>query len=110
MCVKGGMGSFNLFRQYFPEQFNKRAQTERQIGHSCLKKCFLDKLPEDAGRKLKVIPQELTVTGAAALQVIQTNFIRRQHAECLKIKYSLERERFFALFLFASTLTILTTE
>lgn len=73
MCVKGGMGSFNLFRQYFPEQFNERAQTERQIGHSCLKKCFLDELPEDAGRKPKTIPQDLTVTGEAALQIINNN-------------------------------------
>lgn len=49
-CVKGGMGYWNKIRKDFPETFKKMAETERKIGHSCLKEYFLDELPLDAGR------------------------------------------------------------
>lgn len=52
-CVKGGMGYWNKIRVDFPNVFKQMAETERKIGHSCLKKYFLDELPEDAGRNEK---------------------------------------------------------
>ena len=52
-CVKGGMGYWNKIRKDFPEVFNRMAETERKIGHSCLKQYFLDELPLDAGRDEK---------------------------------------------------------
>ena len=44
------MGYWNKIRKDFPETFKKTAETERKIGHSCLKEYFLDELPLDAGR------------------------------------------------------------
>lgn len=49
-CVKGGMGYWNKIRKDFPEVFERRAKLEREIGHSCLKGCFLDELDPDRGR------------------------------------------------------------
>lgn len=49
-CVKGGKGYWNKIRKDFPEVFARRAKQERLIGHSCIKGCFLDELPPDAGR------------------------------------------------------------
>ena len=54
-CVKGGMGYWNKIRKDFPEVFKAMAETERKIGHSCLKEYFLDELPENAGRDEKEI-------------------------------------------------------
>lgn len=48
-CIKGGMGYWNKIRVDFPNIFNKMAEVEREIGHSCLKQYFLDELPKDAG-------------------------------------------------------------
>lgn len=54
-CVKGGMGYWNMIRQDFPKVFERMAKLERQIGHSCIKHCFLDELDPDRGRKPKPI-------------------------------------------------------
>ncbi len=79
MCVKAGMGYFDQMRKDFPEEYEKRAKIERELGHSCIKKYFLDELPEGAGRKLKPIPEELvTEQGTTALEKIKENII------CLK--------------------------
>lgn len=49
-CVKGGMGYWNKIRQDFPEVFERRSKQEREIGHSCIKGVFLDKLDPGRGR------------------------------------------------------------
>lgn len=49
-CVKGGRGYWNRIRVDFPEVFDRMAQLERQIGHSCIKGIFLDELDPKAGR------------------------------------------------------------
>ena len=53
-CVKGGMGYWNKIRKDFPEQFNKMASIERQVGHSILRDngipLFLDELDPNRGR------------------------------------------------------------
>lgn len=49
-CVKGGMGYWNKIRVDFPETFQHMALVEREIGHSCLKDCFLDELDPARGR------------------------------------------------------------
>ena len=54
-CVKGGMGYWNKIRVDFPDTFAKMAETERQIGNSCIRNVFLDELNPNAGHKLKVI-------------------------------------------------------
>jgi hypothetical protein len=55
-CVKGGMGYWNKIRRDFPERFEKMAKTEREIGHSIIRRggkpLYLDELPEDAGRDI----------------------------------------------------------
>lgn len=48
-CVKGGMGYWNRIRISFPDCFEKMAKLEREIGHSCLKECFLDELDPNRG-------------------------------------------------------------
>ena len=54
-CVKGGMGYWNKIRIDFPEVFKKRCEMERKIGGKIFKEFYLDELPEDKGRKLKII-------------------------------------------------------
>lgn len=53
-CVKGGMGYWNKIRVDFPEVFARRAQQERDINHTILRRnrkpLFLDELELDAGR------------------------------------------------------------
>lgn len=49
-CVKGGMGYWNKIRIDFPETFNKMANLERKVGHSCIKGVFLDELHPERGR------------------------------------------------------------
>lgn len=56
-CVKGGKGYWNMIRKDFPETFNTMANLERQIGHSCIKDCFLDELPVTSGRTHEIIPE-----------------------------------------------------
>ena len=57
-CVKGGMGYWNKIRTDFPEVFKKRAELEREIGHSCLNGIFLDELEPNRGNmKMEVFPE-----------------------------------------------------
>lgn len=48
------MGYWNLVRKHFPENFNKMAQVEREIGHAILKDkngaVWLDELDPNRGR------------------------------------------------------------
>lgn len=55
-CVKGGKGYWNMIRKDFPAIFNQMSRIERQIGHSCIKDCFLDELPINSGRSPGIIP------------------------------------------------------
>ena len=48
-CVKGGMGYWNKIRVDFPEVFERRARQEREIGHSCIGRSFLDELDPNRG-------------------------------------------------------------
>lgn len=45
-CVKGGKGYWCAIRKHFPDAFKRMAEIEREIGHSCIKDCFLDELGE----------------------------------------------------------------
>lgn len=57
-CVRGGAGYWNKIRVDFPEHFKRMSEIERKIGHSVLKDCYLDELPEDKGRNEKeIMPQ-----------------------------------------------------
>lgn len=49
-CVKGGMGYWNKIRKDFPEVFDKRAEEERKVGHTCIKGIYLDELDPNTGR------------------------------------------------------------
>lgn len=60
-CVKGGAGYWNKIRKDFPEVFKARAEMEREIGHSVLKDCFLDELPEDKGRMSDEVMEECSI-------------------------------------------------
>lgn len=60
-CVKGGAGYWNKIRYDFPEVFKSRAIMERDIGHSILKDCFLDELPEDKGRMSEEVMEECSI-------------------------------------------------
>ena len=57
-CVKGGMGYWNKIRIDFPKVFVDRAALERRLNSRCLKQCFLDELPPDAGRQTDEIMQD----------------------------------------------------
>ena len=52
-CVKGGAGYWNKIKKDFPDEFNKMAIIEREVGHSCIKGNFLDELPENVGHEPK---------------------------------------------------------
>ena len=54
-CVKGGMGYWNKIRQDFPETFDRMAKAEREVGNSCIRHTFLDKLDPAAGRQQKIV-------------------------------------------------------
>jgi 3'-phosphoadenosine 5'-phosphosulfate sulfotransferase (PAPS reductase)/FAD synthetase len=58
-CVKGGQGYWNKIRVDFPEQFERMAKIEREIGATCLKnsegRIYLDELNPDSGRNIKVV-------------------------------------------------------
>lgn len=60
-CVKGGAGYWNKIREDFPDVFEKRAQLEREIGHSCLNGTYLDELDPDRGRINDEISQDCGV-------------------------------------------------
>jgi hypothetical protein len=49
-CVKGGAGYWNMIRKHFPAHFERMAELEREIEHSCINGTFLDELAPDAGR------------------------------------------------------------
>ena len=49
MCVKGGKGYANHIRKHFPEDFNKMAKLEREVGATCIKNQYLDELNPKAG-------------------------------------------------------------
>ncbi len=48
-CVKGGAGYWNKIRRDFPEKFDRMAQIERKVGHSCIRGKFLDELENGLG-------------------------------------------------------------
>jgi len=52
-CVKGGAGYWNKIRKDFPDNFERMAKIEREVGHSCIKNKFLDELNPDDGREVK---------------------------------------------------------
>lgn len=54
-CVKGGKGYWNKIRVDFPYSFNRMAEAERKVGHSCIKGVFLDELNPSEGRMSKEI-------------------------------------------------------
>lgn len=54
-CLKGGMGYWNFIRKTWPHVFASRAKMEREIGGRIFKDFYLDELPEDRGRNLKII-------------------------------------------------------
>lgn len=56
-CVKGGKGYWNAIRNDFPATFKEMAQIEREIGHSCIKDCYLDELPPTAGTRKTILPE-----------------------------------------------------
>jgi hypothetical protein len=57
-CVKGGMGYWNKIRKDFPEVFVRRAQQEREIGHSCINGIFLDELDPGRGNMdMEIMPE-----------------------------------------------------
>lgn len=57
-CLKGGMGYWNKIRCDFPEVFELRCQLEEIVGGRVFKGFNLRELPQDKGRKLKVIVPE----------------------------------------------------
>ena len=80
-CVKGGAGYWNKIRRDFPEEFERMAQIEEELGYKLLKTTMKGKktptslrdLPEDAGRydeeKYKSI--ECGLFCALATQIIE---------------------------------------
>lgn len=69
-CVKGGMGYWNKIRIDFPEVFKRRARQEREIGHSCIKGVFLDKLKPGRGRMDLEVMEDCTI----ACQILTSGF------------------------------------
>lgn len=67
-CVKGGAGYWNKIRVDFPDVFAARAKMERDIGHSILKDCFLNELPEDKGRMSEEVMEECSILCQLAIQ------------------------------------------
>ena len=57
-CVKGGKGYWNKIRKDFPEVFARRAEQEREIGHSCIKGTFLDELDPTKGNMKQDVMEE----------------------------------------------------
>lgn len=57
-CVKGGKGYWNKIRVDFPEQFERMAKVEREIGGTCIKGVYLDELDPSSGREEKMLMPE----------------------------------------------------
>ena len=55
-CVKGGRGYWARVREIFPDYFFKMSQLEQQIGHSCIRDCFLVDLPLNARKQPPIVP------------------------------------------------------
>jgi 3'-phosphoadenosine 5'-phosphosulfate sulfotransferase (PAPS reductase)/FAD synthetase len=55
-CPKGGMKYWNKIRKDFPEVFNRMAKLEREVGHTCIKNIYLDKLDPSRGYIKKILP------------------------------------------------------
>ena len=72
-CVKGGMGYWNRIRVDFPEVFEERAKLEREIGHSCIKGCFLDELEPNRGR----MEDEILEDCGIACQILTWDYITK---------------------------------
>lgn len=47
-CVKGGKGYWNKIREDFPEQFERMAKLERELGYKLNDK-YLDEMDENEG-------------------------------------------------------------
>lgn len=60
-CVKGGKGYWNKIRVDFPDVFQRRADEERIIGHSCINGVFLDELDPTAGRGEKEVMEDCSI-------------------------------------------------
>lgn len=54
-CLKGGMGYWNKIRVDFPDVFKLRAESEREVGASCINGVYLDELDPNRGHKQKII-------------------------------------------------------
>lgn len=52
-CVKGGKGYWNKIKIDFPEVFEKRAEQEIKIGHTCIKNTYLKNLKYKISKKFK---------------------------------------------------------
>lgn len=62
-CPKGGASYWNMIRKHFPEHFDRMSKLEREIGRSCLKKCFLDELDPNDGRGKPPLVQDCGAVG-----------------------------------------------
>ena len=62
-CVKGGIGYYNHIRKHFPNEFDRMAKIERDIGHTVCRideeRVYLDELPEDKGRHKAMYEEDL---------------------------------------------------
>lgn len=67
-CVKGGKGYWNKIRMDFPDVFQRRAEEERIIGHSCINGVFLDELDPNAGRNEKEIMEDCSIICELAIK------------------------------------------
>ena len=66
-CVKGGMGYWNKIRVDFPDVFQRMANLEREVGHSCLNGIYLDELQPDRGRIDDEVMEECSIMCHLAL-------------------------------------------
>ena len=61
-CVKGGAGYWNKIRVDFPAIFKRMAETEREVGYTCLTKdderLYLDELDPKSGYKSDIVLPE----------------------------------------------------
>ena len=54
-CLKGGGGYWQAIKRDFPDVFKKRCEMEHLLGGTVFKEFYLDEMPEDYGRDLKII-------------------------------------------------------
>lgn len=55
-CVKGGRSYWSRIRKYFPDEFEKMANFELSLGHSCISNFFLRDLPLDYPMTSPIVP------------------------------------------------------